>query len=163
MTRSFQTFLLPQTVLAVSKADEGLLEQPGFQVPEAGGKLIPVHTSSCGREPAARLPWILIPVFLFSSKQSSIPAASGTLFFSRYFNPLKVFPSHTYCVHFRTISFVHYQHSGGFGKSFLKKSPSSLKLLSAFFVLQSCWHSWDWQPLGNNPLGSHLGKESFGG
>lgn len=46
MTRSFQTFLLPQTVLAVSKADQGLLEQPGFQFPKAGGKLIPVHTAA---------------------------------------------------------------------------------------------------------------------
>lgn len=35
MTKPFQTFLLPQTGLAVSRAEQGLLEQPGF--PQAGG------------------------------------------------------------------------------------------------------------------------------
>lgn len=36
-TKPFQTFLLPQTVLAVSRAEQGLLEQPGFLFPQAGG------------------------------------------------------------------------------------------------------------------------------
>lgn len=97
MTKPFQmTKSISPGSASMNKAEQGLLEQPGF--PEAGGKAHPCAHSSWGSKPAARLPWILIPGFsFFFPNKAPFQQLSSS--------PGALIPSHMGWVHFRTIPF----------------------------------------------------------